>query len=342
MRGGSGESAPSDSDASSEVDRPRPEHPLPVEPWDTSSGGRGSTGSGPGGMADGAVHDALQAPGSGEDGPDRQPGPAELPWTNIDLKESPAGPSGPAAGLPQAGGLSSLGLLGGLEEPGGAADHPLWAWVSGGGCTVEAGSVLKWFSAQSGKRPWARDTVEKGEAQGPKPGVGRDPGNRADLGRVGREGEASQRVPALRLWLPAGLSPSVQTLSLSITPAQTAAWRKQIFQQLTERTKRELENFRHYEQAVEQVCTLVGPWGSLCLGCSAQRMGENAHCPPTARNYILMPSYRRCDTSVLAGGVPQEAWVPARSPGPLGRLPEAPPCLFLRTPAAVWEEVGDA
>lgn len=47
----------------------------------------------------------------------------------------------------------------------------------------------------------------------------------------------------------------MQTLSLSITPAQTAAWRKQIFQQLTERTKRELENFRHYEQAVEQVGT---------------------------------------------------------------------------------------
>lgn len=45
----------------------------------------------------------------------------------------------------------------------------------------------------------------------------------------------------------------MQTLSLSITPAQTATWRKQIFQQLTERTRRELENFRHYEQAVEQV-----------------------------------------------------------------------------------------
>lgn len=45
----------------------------------------------------------------------------------------------------------------------------------------------------------------------------------------------------------------MQTLSLSIMPAQTAAWRKQIFQQLTERTKRELEHFRHYEQAVEQV-----------------------------------------------------------------------------------------
>jgi hypothetical protein len=56
----------------------------------------------------------------------------------------------------------------------------------------------------------------------------------------------------------------VQTLSLSITPAQTAAWRKQILQQLTERTKRELENFRHYEQAVEQVCTQL-PLGTHCL-----------------------------------------------------------------------------
>lgn len=54
----------------------------------------------------------------------------------------------------------------------------------------------------------------------------------------------------------------MQTLSLSITPAQTAAWRKQIFQQLTERTKRELENFRHYEQAVEQV---GGPWTHFVL-----------------------------------------------------------------------------
>lgn len=50
-----------------------------------------------------------------------------------------------------------------------------------------------------------------------------------------------------------GLLPSVQSLSLSISPAQTAAWRKQIFQQLSERAKRELENFRHYEQAIEQV-----------------------------------------------------------------------------------------
>lgn len=51
----------------------------------------------------------------------------------------------------------------------------------------------------------------------------------------------------------AGLASSMQAMSLSITPAQTAAWRKQIFEQLSERSKREMENFRHYEQAIEQV-----------------------------------------------------------------------------------------
>ncbi|XP_004617279.2 tectonin beta-propeller repeat-containing protein 1 [Sorex araneus] len=122
------------------------------------------------------------APAPQASGPELHPDPAELPWTNIDLKEAPRVP-GPALAL---------------EEPYAAADHLLWAWVSGGACVVESHATLKWFT------------------------------------------------------VPSGLSPSVQSLSLSITPAQTAAWRKQIFQQLTERTKRELENFRHYEQAVEQ------------------------------------------------------------------------------------------
>ncbi|XP_065098619.1 tectonin beta-propeller repeat-containing protein 1 [Paramisgurnus dabryanus] len=48
------------------------------------------------------------------------------------------------------------------------------------------------------------------------------------------------------------LNCSMQAMSLSITPAQTAAWRKQIFDQLSERSKREMENFMHYEQAIEQ------------------------------------------------------------------------------------------
>ncbi|KAM8960498.1 tectonin beta-propeller repeat-containing protein 1 [Pelodytes ibericus] len=49
-----------------------------------------------------------------------------------------------------------------------------------------------------------------------------------------------------------GLLASMQSMSLSITPAHTAVWRKQIFEQLNERSRRELDSFRHYEQAVEQ------------------------------------------------------------------------------------------
>lgn len=92
-------------------------------------------------------------------------------------------------------------------------------------------------------------------------------------------------TPGLRLWPLAGLSPSVQTLSLSITPAQTAAWRKQIFQQLTERTKRELESFRHYEQAVEQVGPLVCLF--VCL-LGVFSLGVGSHCAPTpALNFLI-------------------------------------------------------
>ncbi|XP_065540458.1 tectonin beta-propeller repeat-containing protein 1 isoform X6 [Lathamus discolor] len=77
----------------------------------------------------------------------------------------------------------------------------------------------------------------------------------SSVGRHGRQLCLAERVTDLRPGAQqacSGLSSSVQSLSLSITPAQTAAWRKQIFQQLSERTKRELENFRHYEQAIEQ------------------------------------------------------------------------------------------
>ncbi|EHH52005.1 hypothetical protein EGM_12365 [Macaca fascicularis] len=196
---GSGESAPSDTDASSEVERPGPGQPLPAEPLDDSKNPTGSSASGPGAgrTAEDTTEDACPAEGSRAAGPDTHPGlaptPAELPWTNIDLKEPKKVPSHSAAGFPETTSLSSLGLLPlGLEEP----PSPVLA-------------VLAAFQAEL-------------------------------------LGESNLSIRAK------GLSPSVQTLSLSITPAQTAAWRKQIFQQLTERTKRELENFRHYEQAVEQ------------------------------------------------------------------------------------------
>ncbi|EDL89637.1 similar to RIKEN cDNA 2210010N04 gene [Rattus norvegicus] len=209
VRGSGTESAPSDTDASSEVERQGPERSLPKESLDNSRNLKGSSSKGHESTrnTEDPMENACLAEGQAKapktSGPDEchgpAPTPAELPWTNIDLKEPKKASNQPAAGFPETSGLSSLGLFPmGMEEPYGADDHPLWAWVSGGGCAVEAGSALKWFTVQS------------------------------------------------------GLSPSVQTLSLSITPAQTAAWRKQIFQQLTERTKRELESFRHYEQAVEQ------------------------------------------------------------------------------------------
>ncbi|XP_053327449.1 tectonin beta-propeller repeat-containing protein 1 [Spea bombifrons] len=61
-------------------------------------------------------------------------------------------------------------------------------------------------------------------------------------------------IPTTLKWFTrqTGLLASMQSMSLSITPSHTAAWRKQIFEQLSERSKRELDSFRHYEQAVEQ------------------------------------------------------------------------------------------
>ncbi|XP_042542936.1 tectonin beta-propeller repeat-containing protein 1 isoform X2 [Dipodomys spectabilis] len=205
---GSSESAPSDNDTS-EVERRDPKQLLPEESLDGSSNPRGSSASdtGPGRTPGCAGEHSGPTEDRGDPaaalGPREHPGPAsppaQLPWTSIDLKEPKKAAGHEAASCPEAAGLSSQGLCPlGTEEPYGADDHPLWAWVSGGSCAVDTGSTLKWFTVQS------------------------------------------------------GLSPSAQTLSLSITPAQTAAWRKQIFQQLTERTRRELENFRHYEQAVEQ------------------------------------------------------------------------------------------
>ncbi|XP_016010636.2 tectonin beta-propeller repeat-containing protein 1 isoform X1 [Rousettus aegyptiacus] len=201
---GSGEScAPSDTDASSEAERPGPDQPVPAESLDSPRNPECSSASGPG-TSKTSEHATEGTSLAGQtSGPEPQPSqastPAELPWTNIDLKEPKKAPGQGTAGLPDTASLCSLGLLPlGLDEPCSTGDHLLWAWVSGGGCAVEAHTVLKWFTVQS------------------------------------------------------GLSPSVQALALSITPAQTAAWRTQIFQQLTERTRRELENFRHYEQAVEQ------------------------------------------------------------------------------------------
>ncbi|XP_069761520.1 tectonin beta-propeller repeat-containing protein 1 isoform X2 [Narcine bancroftii] len=83
----------------------------------------------------------------------------------------------------------------GIEEHYVTDEQSLWAWVSGGGCDIEAHTQLSWFNVQSGQ------------------------------------------------------TFSIQ--SFSSYPQQTV-WRKQIVQQLIERSKREVDDFKHYEQAVEQ------------------------------------------------------------------------------------------
>ncbi|KAK1793893.1 hypothetical protein P4O66_010796, partial [Electrophorus voltai] len=119
-------------------------------------------------------------------------------WSNVDLEEAQTHLS--AVALVDASdscGLSSAANYN-LEEPYGADERPIWAWVDGGGCAVDSHSQLSWFNSS------------------------------------------------------AGLSCAVQAMPLSITPAQTTAWHKQILEQFSERSRREMDNFRHYEQAIEQ------------------------------------------------------------------------------------------
>uniref|UniRef100_A0A3B4TLW8 Tectonin beta-propeller repeat-containing protein 1 n=1 Tax=Seriola dumerili TaxID=41447 RepID=A0A3B4TLW8_SERDU len=130
--------------------------------------------------------------------PSQSGGPLDPQWSNVDLEEVQVQQAQTGAVLESADtcSLSSVATYTlAVEDPYGADEHPLWAWVSGGGCSVDSHSQLNWFNS---------------------------------------------------------LIQSVQSMSLSVTPAQTAAWRRQIFEQLSERTKREMDNFRHYEQAIEQ------------------------------------------------------------------------------------------
>lgn len=76
---------------------------------------------------------------------------AELQWTNIDLKEAQKHPILSVSSFAETSSLSSLGMFSvGAEEQYGVDEHPLWAWVSGGGCLVDLHSPLKWFTVPSG------------------------------------------------------------------------------------------------------------------------------------------------------------------------------------------------
>lgn len=151
VRGG-GESCPaSDTEASSDIERLGLHQPGPPELLD-SPGSPPSCGTTEGAREVTGL--ATQTSGAKpHPGPLASP-PAELPWTNIDLKEPKRAPSPATTGFPgtSSSGFPALGLLPlGLDEPYCADDHPLWAWVSGGACAVEAHTTLKWFSVQMGK-----------------------------------------------------------------------------------------------------------------------------------------------------------------------------------------------
>lgn len=167
-----------------------------------------------GALAGPAILEEELVPGGGEAGfppalvlsPSQSRGPLDPQWSNVDLEEAQShltvgtgGSGGPGGDGAETCSLSSVATYSlALEEPYGVDEHPLWAWVSGGGCSVDGHSQPHWFNSST------------------------------------------------------TLTASVQSMSLSISPAQTAAWRKQIFEQLSERSKREMDNFQHYEQAIEQ------------------------------------------------------------------------------------------
>uniref|UniRef100_A0A8C7Z9M7 Tectonin beta-propeller repeat-containing protein 1 n=1 Tax=Oryzias sinensis TaxID=183150 RepID=A0A8C7Z9M7_9TELE len=118
-------------------------------------------------------------------------------WSNVDLEEAQ---TGAVLDLAETCSLSSVTTFT-LTVEDGAEEHPMWAWVSGEGCSVDSSSQLNWFSSSANTT---------------------------------------------------SVTQSVQSMSLSISPAQTAAWRRQIFEQLSERSRREMDDFKHYEQAIEQ------------------------------------------------------------------------------------------
>lgn len=67
-----------------------------------------------------------------------------VPWSNVDLEGAEAARSAQAVGGGNAGATYALGL-----EPAqgvGVEDGPAWAWISGGGCDVDANSQISWLS----------------------------------------------------------------------------------------------------------------------------------------------------------------------------------------------------
>lgn len=76
-------------------------------------------------------------------------GPDDPKWSNVDLAEVQSQQNQAAAATDTADtcSLSSVATYTlAVEELYGVDEHPLWAWVSGGGCYVDSHSQLSWFN----------------------------------------------------------------------------------------------------------------------------------------------------------------------------------------------------
>lgn len=70
-------------------------------------------------------------------------------WSNVDLGEAQAQQAQTGVGQDSADtcSLSSVATYTlAIEDLYGTDEHPLWAWVSGGGCSVDSHSQLSWFN----------------------------------------------------------------------------------------------------------------------------------------------------------------------------------------------------
>lgn len=70
-------------------------------------------------------------------------------WSNVDLAEAQGQQtqSGIVQDTLDTSSLSSVATYSlAMEDPYGVDEHPLWAWVSGGGCDVDSHSQLNWFN----------------------------------------------------------------------------------------------------------------------------------------------------------------------------------------------------
>lgn len=125
--------------------------------------------------------------------PTPDPAAHDLPWMNVDLEGAEA-----ARGGREARGGPALETLE-TSRAVGEADGPVWTWISGGGCEVDAESQISWLS------PTGTRTGDQTPPSPPKC---------------------------------ASSPPGPLTSSLSLTPVQTSAWSEQRQQERREEISR--------------------------------------------------------------------------------------------------------